>query len=173
MAADTELPRTRGQPRPELNTSLNVGRALRQLRDQRAEPSHRGQEARLQSEVTREMRERVAEWLLAVCEEEKAEPQVFCLAAQCLDAALDTILIKGPQLQLLAAACLLVSWKVRECRPISALKIVKYTNFSVQLKTLLVSPGQPITAVLCNRATNEKTSREAVCLWSRSYIDEN
>jgi len=74
---------------------------------------------------------------MAVCEEEKAEPQVFCLAAQCLDAALDTILIKGPQLQLLAAACLLVSWKVRECRPISALKIVKYTNFSVQLKTLL------------------------------------
>ena len=36
-------------------------------------------------------------------------------------------------------SCLLVSWKVRECRPISAVKIVKYTNYSVQLETLLVS----------------------------------
>ena len=41
--------------------------------------------------------------------------------------------------RILAAACLLVSWKVRECRPISAVKIVKYTNYSVQLETLLVS----------------------------------
>lgn len=137
MAADTEL-----RPRPQLmDTSLNIVRALKQLRDAGTEDirSPAGHHDWPQTEVTPDMRETVAEWLQAVCEEEVAEPELFCLAVQCLDAALARIPVKGAQLQLLAAACLLVSWKVRECRPISAVKIVKYTNYSVQLETLLVS----------------------------------
>ena len=46
--------------------------------------------------------------------------------------------ITAAQLQLLAAACLLVSWKVRELAPVSALKIVKYTSCSVKVEELLV-----------------------------------
>ena len=137
MAADTEL-----RPRPQLmDTSLNIVRALKQLRDAGTEVirSSAGHHDWPQTEVTPDMRETVAEWLQAVCEEEAAEPELFCLAVLCLDAALARIPVKGAQLQLLAAACLLVSWKVRECRPISAVKIVKYTNYSVQLETLLVS----------------------------------
>ena len=43
------------------------------------------------------------------------------------------------QLQLLAAACLLVSWKVREHSPISAQKLIEFTDFNVQLDDLLVT----------------------------------
>lgn len=43
------------------------------------------------------------------------------------------------QLQLLASACLLVSWKVREHSKITAQKIVKYTNYNVQKDELLIS----------------------------------
>ena len=118
------------------DTSLNIQRALKQLSRGHSEVT---QSHWPQSEVTLDMRETVAQWLLSVCEEERAEPSLFCLAIQCLDSALTKITIKGAQLQLLAASCLLVSWKVRECRPISAVKIVKYTNYSVQLETLLVS----------------------------------
>ena len=118
-----------------MDTSLNIVRALKQLRDIRSSCN-----VWPQTEVTLDMRETVAEWLQAVCEEEAAAPELFCLAVQVLDEALARIPLKGAQLQLLAASCLLVSWKVRECRPISAVKIVKYTNYSVQLETLLVSP---------------------------------
>ena len=52
---------------------------------------------------------------------------------------LSKISIKGSQLQLLASACLLVSWKIREHSAISAAKIVKYTNYNVKLEELLVS----------------------------------
>ena len=141
MAADTEL---RPRPPPQMDTSLNIVRALKQLRDAghdviRSSCGHQDDDWP-QTEVTPDMRETVTEWLQAVCEEEAAAPELFCLAVQVLDAALARIPLKGAQLQLLAASCLLVSWKVRECRPISAVKIVKYTNYSVQLETLLVSP---------------------------------
>ena len=142
MAADTEL-RPRPPPTPSglMDTSLNIVRALKQLRDAGPEVirSSCQDDDWPQTEVTPDMRETVTEWLQAVCEEEAAAPELFCLAVQCLDEALARIPLKGAQLQLLAASCLLVSWKVRECRPISALKIVKYTNYSVQLETLLVS----------------------------------
>ena len=119
-----------------MDTSLNIVRALKQLRDIRSSCQ---EDDWPQTEVTLDMRETVTEWLQAVCEEEAAAPELFCLAVQVLDEALARIPVKGAQLQLLAASCLLVSWKVRECRPISAVKIVKYTNYSVQLETLLVS----------------------------------
>ena len=120
-----------------MDTSLNIVRALKQLSRGHTEVTRSPHWP--QPEVSLSMRETVAQWLLAVCEEEAAEPELLCLAVQCLDAALARITIKGAQLQLLAASCLLVSWKVRECRPISAVKIVKYTNYSIKLETLLVS----------------------------------
>merc|ERR1711881_34603 len=74
---------------------------------------------------------------LEVCEEEQSHPELFCLAVNCLDRFLSKVQIKKSQLQLLASACLLVSWKVREHRKITALKIVKYTNYNVQQEELL------------------------------------
>jgi len=64
-------------------------------------------------------------------------PEVFCLAVNCLDRFLELVEIKKNQLQLLACACLLVAWKVREHTKISSQKIIKYTNFNVTLEELL------------------------------------
>merc|ERR1712168_1243694 len=91
----------------------------------------------LQLEITPRMRQVVAEWMLEVCEEEQSHPELFCLAVNCLDRFLSKVQIKKSQLQLLASACLLVLWKVREHRKITALKIVKYTNYNVQQEELL------------------------------------
>jgi len=90
-----------------------------------------------QLEITPRMRQVVAEWMLEVCEEEQSQPELFCLAINCLDRFLSRVEIKKSQLQLLASACLLVSWKVREHSKITAQKIVKYTNYNIQQEELL------------------------------------
>ena len=46
--------------------------------------------------------------------------------------------IKASQLQLAASACLLVSWKIQDHAPISAVRIVKFTNYGVKIEELLV-----------------------------------
>ena len=38
-----------------------------------------------QLEITPRMRQVVAEWMLEVCEEEQSQPELFCLAINCLD----------------------------------------------------------------------------------------
>jgi cyclin A len=38
-----------------------------------------------QLEITPRMRQVVAEWMLEVCEEEQSQPELFCLAVNCLD----------------------------------------------------------------------------------------
>jgi len=91
----------------------------------------------LQLDITPRMRQVVAEWMLEVCEEEQSQPELFCLAVNCLDRFLSKVEIKKTQLQLLASACLLVSWKVREHSKITAQKIVKYTNYNIQQEELL------------------------------------
>lgn len=96
-----------------------------------------GDYLRRQEEVKPSMRRTVAEWMMEVSEEEGAMPEVFCLAVNCLDRFLDVVEIKKSQLQLLACACLLVAWKVREHTKISAQKIIKYTNFNVTIEELL------------------------------------
>ena len=45
------------------------------------------------------------------------------------------------QLQLLGAVCLLVSWKVRDHSPITAQRLIEYTDYNVDLAALLVSAG--------------------------------
>ena len=39
----------------------------------------------VQTEVKPSMRQEVAGWMLGLCEEERAQPQVFCLAVNYLD----------------------------------------------------------------------------------------
>merc|ERR1719297_162155 len=91
----------------------------------------------LQSELRPAMRREVASWMLEVCEEEAACPQVFCLAVTYLDRFLQTCKIAKSQLQLLGAVCLLVSWKVREHSPITAQRLIEYTDFNISLEDLL------------------------------------
>merc|ERR1712223_822750 len=75
--------------------------------------------------------------MLEVCEEEAACPQVFCLAITYLDRFLQNCKIAKSQLQLLGAVCLLVSWKVREHSPITAQRLIEYTDFNISLDDLL------------------------------------
>ena len=43
------------------------------------------------------------------------------------------------QLQLVGAVCLLVSWKVRGHSPITAQRLIEYTDYTITLPDLLVS----------------------------------
>ena len=125
---------------PLLVHNLSISKALRHRHDQHDDPLHDQDYIKtVQSEVSVSMREVVAEWLLAVCTEEQCQPQIFHLTVNILDTVLTKIDIKASQLQLLASACLLVAWKIRNTTPISAVKIVKYTSFNVKLTELLVS----------------------------------
>merc|ERR1719445_2076173 len=91
----------------------------------------------LQTELRPCMRREVASWMLEVCEEEAACPQVFCLAINYLDRFLSSCKISKNQLQLVGAVCLLVSWKVRDHSPITAQRLIEYTDFNVNLEDLL------------------------------------
>merc|ERR1719336_3373435 len=75
--------------------------------------------------------------MLEVCEEEASEPQIFCLAINYLDRFLAACNIRRNQLQLLGAVCLLVSWKVRAHKIISAQKLIQFTDYTVTLEDLL------------------------------------
>ena len=129
---------------PLLVHNLNISKALRHRHEHDEDHLHDQDYIKtVQSQVSVSMREVVAEWLLAVCTEDKCQPQIFHLTVNILDTVLTKIDIKASQLQLLASACLLVSWKIRNQSPISAVKIVKYTSFNVKLEELLVSSFLP------------------------------
>merc|ERR1712117_513828 len=90
-----------------------------------------------QTELKPQMRREVASWMLEVCEEEECYPQVFCLAVNYLDRFLSSCKIARNQLQLVGAVCLLVSWKGREHSPITAQRLIEYTDFNISLDDLL------------------------------------
>merc|ERR1719150_45333 len=83
------------------------------------------------------MRREVANWMLELCEEEGCSPQVFCLAINYLDRFLSACKIARTQLQLVGAVCLLVSWKGRGHSPITAQRLIEYTDYPITLPDLL------------------------------------
>ena len=87
---------------------------------------------------THQMRDKLASWLMEVCQAEEARSDVFCLTVSMMDMVLSRISVSPSHLQLLASACLLVSWKVRQHKPISAARIVKYSECRVKQEELLV-----------------------------------
>jgi len=93
--------------------------------------------AQVQTEVKAQMRKEVAEWMLEIAEAEHAQPEVFCLAMNYLDRFLSECPIKRSQLQLLAAVCLLVAWKVREHEPLHAQRLVEYSDFNLTLRDIM------------------------------------
>nr|ADD38930.1 G1/S-specific cyclin-D3 [Lepeophtheirus salmonis] len=87
----------------------------------------------IQHEIKPHNRWEVADWMLEVCEDRGVSPEVFVLAMNYLDRFLSVCTISKSQLQLLGAVCLLVSWKVREHRPLPASKLVEYSDFNLTL----------------------------------------
>jgi len=83
------------------------------------------------------MRKEVASWMLEICEAEQCQPEVFCLAMNYLDRFLSLCKIAQSQLQLLASVCLLVAWKVRQHRPLSATKLVEYSDFNLDVLNIM------------------------------------
>ncbi|RZF43718.1 hypothetical protein LSTR_LSTR004231 [Laodelphax striatellus] len=91
----------------------------------------------VQKELKPFMRKVVVSWMLEVCEEQKCENQIFPLAINYLDRFLCVCPIKSTQLQILGAACLLVSSKVRQCHALSVDLLCDYTENSITPNDLL------------------------------------
>lgn len=83
------------------------------------------------------MRKTVTTWMLEVCEEQRTEIFVFCLACNLLDRFLSVCTIRRSELQLLGAASLLLASKLRETMPLTAQTMVMYTDNSITIDQLL------------------------------------
>ncbi|XP_012254914.2 G1/S-specific cyclin-D2 [Athalia rosae] len=90
----------------------------------------------VQRNISPLMRKIVAEWMLEVCEVQKCQEEVFPLSMNYVDRFLSICPIRKSQLQLLGTACLLLSSKLREPRPLSAEVLVFYTDNSITLDDL-------------------------------------
>ncbi|XP_046748123.1 G1/S-specific cyclin-D2 [Diprion similis] len=116
---------------------LNDDRVLQNLlkSEERYAPSSSYFEC-VQRDISPMMRKIVAEWMLEVCEEQKCQEEVFPLSMNYVDRFLSICPIRKSQLQLLGTACLLLSSKLREPRPLSAEVLVFYTDNSITLDDL-------------------------------------
>lgn len=77
-----------------------------------------------------------------MCEEQRCEEDVFPLAVNFMDRFLASYAdLKRNRLQLLATACMFLASKLKETYPLSAEKLVIYTDKSITLQELLVSVG--------------------------------
>lgn len=91
----------------------------------------------VQKEIKPHMRKLVVTWMFEVCEEQRCEDDVFPLAVNLLDRFLSVVSIRKTQLQLLGTSCMFLSSKLKETIPLTAEKLVIYTDNSVGLEELL------------------------------------
>ncbi|CAG0884049.1 unnamed protein product [Cyprideis torosa] len=99
----------------------------------------------IQSDLEPYMRKVVADWMLEVCEEQHCEDQVFSLALNFVDRFLCTTKISRQQFQLLGAVSLLTASKLRQCRSLNSQLMIYYTDYSITLEELKISPLLLIT----------------------------
>ncbi|XP_046993551.1 G1/S-specific cyclin-D2-like [Schistocerca americana] len=93
----------------------------------------------VQKEITSEMRDIVADWMLEVCVEQTQQEEVFLLATNYLDRFLSVCSVPKTCLQLLGTACLLLASKLRQSQNtlLSADMLVQYTDNSITHDQLL------------------------------------
>nr|CAH0107770.1 unnamed protein product [Daphnia galeata] len=90
----------------------------------------------VQSELKPHMRKIVTEWMLEVCEEQQCQPDVYWLAVNYMDRFLSVSPITKSRLQLLGAVCLFLASKLKETSPLTAEKLVLYTDRSINYDEL-------------------------------------
>jgi len=86
----------------------------------------------VQPDLKPHMRKIVTEWMLEVCEEQECQPDVYWLAVNYMDRFLSVSprISKG-RLQLLGAVSLFLASKLKETLPLTADKLVLYTDRSI------------------------------------------
>ena len=99
-------------------------------------PSSQDYMQHVQEHLVPHHRKIVTDWMLEVCQEQKCSPQVFLSSVQYLDRVLSQLSIKSGQLQLLASACLLLSSKLHDPKPLSLYNLVIYTDCSISMPEL-------------------------------------
>ena len=87
------------------------------------------------SSILAHHRKILTDWMLEVCQDH-CSPQVFLSAVRYLDTVLAQMSVSTSQLQLLAAACLSISSKLSDPRPLSLYKLVIFTDCSVSMVEL-------------------------------------
>ncbi len=73
-----------------------------------------------------------------VCEEQQCQPDVYWLAVSYMDRFLGVYRTGKAQLQLLGAVCLFLASKLKETNPVTADKLVLYTDRSITFDQLWV-----------------------------------
>lgn len=85
----------------------------------------------VQTDIKPFMRKLVTIWMLELCDEQRAEEQVFPLAINFMDRFLCVVNIARQQLQLLGATCLLVASKIRQCFSLPVDLLCAYTDSTI------------------------------------------
>ena len=75
--------------------------------------------------------------MFEVTEEQCCEEEVFTLSMNYLDRFLSVMSIRKTHLQLLGTACMFLASKLKETIPLTAEKLVIYTDHSITLEELL------------------------------------
>ncbi len=126
----------RAYPDPVL---LNDERVLRNLleAEEKYTPCADYFANQFQTEIRPFMRKMVAQWMFEVCEEQQCEEEVFPLAMNYLDRFLAVQRIPRKRFQLLGATCMFLASKLKDTIPLTAEKLVIYTDNSITLEQLL------------------------------------